>query len=49
MDEGLDLWEASEQILWYTFLPTETFVFYIQFFQNSTQYTKNNFPNMSRV
>jgi len=48
MDKGLDLWEASEQILWYTFLATETFVFYI-FFQNSTQYTTNNFPNMSGV
>jgi len=45
MDEGLDLWEASEQILWYLSLATETFVFYIQFFQNSTQYTTNNFPN----
>jgi len=45
MDEGLDLWEASEQILWYLSLATETFVFYIQFFQNSKQYTTNNFPN----
>jgi len=35
----------SEQILWDTFLATETFVFYIQFFQNSIQYTTNNFPN----
>ena len=34
-DKGLDLWEASEQILWYIFLATETFVFYIQFLWNS--------------
>ena len=35
----------SEQILWDIFLATETFVFYIQFLQNSIQYTTNNFPN----
>jgi len=42
-----DLWEASEQILSYIFLATETFVFYIQFLQNSIQYTTNNFPNIT--
>jgi hypothetical protein len=47
-DEKLDLWEASEQILWYIFLATETSVFYIQFLQNSIQYTTNNFPNTTQ-
>ena len=45
MKEGLDLWEAFVQILWYILPATETFVFYIQFLQNSIQYTTNNFPN----
>ena len=39
----------SEQILWDTFLATETFVFYIRFLQNSIQRTTNNVPNMSGV
>ena len=39
----------SEQILRDIFLATETFVFYIQFLQNSLQYTTNNFPNTARV
>ncbi len=39
----------SEQILWDIFLATETFVFYIQFIQNSIQYTTNNFPNTTWV
>ena len=30
MDKGLDLEEASEQILQYILLPTETFVFHTQ-------------------
>ena len=39
----------SEQILWGIFLATESFVFSIQFLQNSIQYTTNNFPNTSAV
>ena len=39
----------SEQTLWDIFLVTETFVFYIQFLQNSIQYTTNNFPNITWV
>ena len=35
----------SVQILQDIFLATDTFVFYIQFLQNSIQYTTNNFPN----
>jgi len=35
----------TEQILWDTFLASEAFVFYIQFLQNSIQYTTNNFPD----
>jgi len=35
----------SEQILRDILLATETFVFYIQFLQNSIQHTTNNFPN----
>jgi len=41
----------SEQILWdiCVFLATETFVFYIQFLQNTIQYTTNNFPTTTWV
>ena len=39
----------SDQILWDIFLATETFVFHIQFLQNSIQYTTNNFSNTARV
>ena len=39
----------SDQILWDTFLATETFVLYIQFLQNSIQHTKNNSPNTTWV
>ncbi len=38
-----------EQIIWDIFLATETFLFYIQFLQNSIQYTTNNFPNTTRL
>ena len=39
----------SEKKLWDIFLATETFVFHIQFLQNSIQYTTNNFPNTTTV
>ena len=45
--QRVDLWEASEQILAYIFLATETFVFYVRFLHNSIQCTTNNFPNIT--
>ena len=39
----------TKQRLWDIFLASETFVFYIQFLQNSIQYTTNNFPNTTWV